>query len=265
MTVSGNFENSARRKLAAGELVLCLGLRQARTVDIAMIAAASGFDAIYVDMEHSPISIETTSTLCAAAIGAGVTPLVRVPSHDAHWTSRVLDGGAQGVIVPHVGTPPEAAAIVSAARFPPVGHRSVMGVTPALGYRALPLGEINVRLNGDTLVIVMLETPEGIANAAAIAAVPGVDMLLIGSNDLCTEMGFPGQLDHPSLRAAYATTATACRTHGKVLGIGGIRGDIALQADLVRMGARFIIAGSDVALLLAAAKKDVAALRAIAP
>lgn len=257
------YENTAKRKLSDGQLVLCMGLRQARTVDIAMIAAASGFDAVYVDMEHSPVSIETTSMLCAAAIGAGVTPLVRVPSSDAHWISRVLDGGAQGVIVPHVGTPVEAKAIASAARFPPLGHRSVMGVTPALGYRGLPLGEINARLNADTLVIVMLETAEGIANAAAIAAVPGIDMLLIGSNDLCTEMGFPGQLNHARLREAYATTAAACRAHGKVLGVGGIRGDIALQTDLVRMGARFIIAGSDVTLLLAAAKSDVAALRAI--
>jgi 2-keto-3-deoxy-L-rhamnonate aldolase RhmA len=264
VTPAAGYENVARRKLAAGKLVLCLGLRQARTVDIAMIAAAGGFDAIYVDMEHSPVSLETTSMLCAASIGVGVTPLVRVPSLDAHWISRVLDGGAQGVILPHVNTPTEAEAIVSAARFPPIGHRSVMGVTPALGYRALPLGEIIERLNADTLVIAMLETPEGIANAEAIAAVPGIDMLLIGSNDLCTEMGIPGQLNHPKLRDAYSTTAAACRTHGKALGVGGISKDIALQTDLVRMGARFMIAGSDVTLLLAAATKDVAALREIA-
>jgi 2-keto-3-deoxy-L-rhamnonate aldolase RhmA len=256
--------NAARRKLAGGELVVCLGLRQARTVDIAMIAAASGYDAIYVDMEHSPVSLETTSMLCAAAIGTGVTPLVRVPSHEAHWISRVLDGGALGVIVPHVDTPEQARAIVAAARFPPLGHRSVMGVTPALGYRALPLGEINERLNADTLVIAMLETPEGIANAEAIAAVSGIDLLLIGSNDLCTEMGIPGQLNHPRLREAFAMTAAACSKHGKILGVGGIRGDTALHADLVRLGARFVIAGNDVALLLAAAKKDVAALREIA-
>ena len=94
--------NSMKQSLAAGELVLCMNLRLARTVDIAMVAKAGGYDALYVDMEHSPYSIETTSTICAAALGIGITPLVRVPSHDAHWSSRVLDGGAQGVIVPHV-------------------------------------------------------------------------------------------------------------------------------------------------------------------
>ena len=256
-------ENPAKRKLAAGELVLCMGLRQARTVDIAMIAAASGFDSVYVDMEHSPISTETTSTICAGAIGLGITPLVRVPSHDRHHSTRALDGGALGVIVPHVNSRAEAQALVENCRFPPVGHRSVMGTGPALGYRALPLGDINQRLNDQTLLIVMLETPEGIEHADDIAAVPGIDMLLIGSNDLCTELGIPGQLRHPKLRAAFEATAAACRAHGKILGVGGIRGDLELQTDLVRMGARFIIAGSDVTYLMAAARKDAETLRAI--
>jgi 2-keto-3-deoxy-L-rhamnonate aldolase RhmA len=258
-----SFENPAKKKLAAGELVLCMGLRQARTVDIAMIAASCGFDSVYVDLEHSPTSLETTSTICAAAIGAGITPLVRVPNHEPHYASRVLDGGALGVIVPHVNTSAEAQALVQGCRFPPTGHRSVMGTGPALGYRALPLGEINHRLNEQTLLIVMLETPEGIANADAIAAVPGVDMLLIGSNDLCTELGIPGQLRHPKLREAYEKAAAACKAHHKVLGVGGIRGDLELQTDLVKMGARFIIAGSDVTYLMAAAKKDADTLRGI--
>jgi 2-keto-3-deoxy-L-rhamnonate aldolase RhmA len=262
-TATSAIENPARRKLAAGELVLCMGLRQARTVDIAMIAAACGFDSIYVDMEHSPITPETTSTICAGAIGVGITPLVRVPSHRHDHATRALDGGALGVIVPHVNNRAEAAALVENCRFPPLGHRSVMGTGPALGYRPLPLGEINDRLNAQTLVVVMLETPEGIRNAEDIASVPGIDMLLIGSNDLCTELGIAGQLRHPKLREAFEATAAACRVHGKILGVGGIRGDLELQSDLVKMGARFIIAGSDVTYLMAAARKDAEALRGI--
>ena len=88
-------------------------------------------------------------------------------------------------------------------------------------------------------------------------------MLLIGSNDLCTELGIPGQLRHPKLREAYEKTAAACKARRKVLGVGGIRGDLELQTDLVKMGARFIIAGSDVTYLMAAAKKDADTLRAI--
>jgi 2-keto-3-deoxy-L-rhamnonate aldolase RhmA len=250
--------NSMKQKLAAGELVLCMNLRLARSVDIAMVAKAGGYDALYVDMEHSPYSIETTSTICAAALGIGITPLVRVPSHDAHWSSRVLDGGAQGVIVPHVNNRSEAEAVVRNCRFPPVGRRSVMGLGPALGY-----GELNERLNNDTALIVMLETAEGIDNAAAIATLPGIDVLLIGSGDLTTDYGIPGQVDHPRLRAAYERVAGACRAHGKVLGVGGIRHNVALQGELIRLGARFVIAGTDINYVLAGARQDTAALRAI--
>jgi 2-keto-3-deoxy-L-rhamnonate aldolase RhmA len=255
--------NAMKEKLAAGELVLCMNLRLARTVDIAMVAKAGGYDALYVDMEHSPYSIDTTATICAAAIGIGITPLVRVPSHEGHWSSRVLDGGAQGVIVPHVSNRSEAEAVVRHCRFPPLGQRSVMGLGPALGYRAMPLGEINERLNTDTALIVMLETAEGIENAEAIAALPGIDVLLIGSGDLTTDYGIPGQVDHPRLREAYERVAGACRNHGKALGVGGIRHNVELQGELIRLGARFVIAGTDVNYVLAGARQDTTALRAI--
>ncbi len=263
MPMTEDTGNSMKRKLAAGELVLCMNLRLARSVDIAMVAKAGGYDALYVDMEHSPYSIETTSTICAAALGIGITPLVRVPSHDAHWASRVLDGGAQGVIVPHVDNRSQAEAVVRHCRFPPLGRRSVMGLGPVLGYQAAPLGELNDRLNRETALIVMLETAEGIENAAAIAALPGIDVLLIGSGDLTTDYGIPGQVDHPRLRAAYERVADACRTHGKVLGVGGIRHNVALQGELIRLGARFVIAGTDVNYVLGGARQDTTALRAI--
>lgn len=264
MATSPAYENIAKRRLEARELVLCMGVRQARTVDIVQIAAACGFDAIYVDMEHSPISFETTSTLCAAAAGLGIAPLVRVPGHRGEDMSRALDGGAFGVIIPHVSSRTAAESVVAHCRFPPAGHRSVMGPGPAVGYRALPLGEINEHLNRETLLIAMLETPQGIERADEIAAVTGIDVLLIGSNDLCTDLGIPGQLRHPKLREAYQTVAKACRAHGRILGVGGIRGDLELQADLIGMGARFIIAGSDVGYLMSAAGKDAEALRKIA-
>ena len=120
---------SMREQIDAGQLVLCMALTQARTADIPMIAAAAGFDAVYVDLEHTAISLETTALLCSGAIGAGITPLVRVPAHDHQYLTRWLDVGAMGVIVPHVETRAEAEAIVDACRFPPRGHRSVSGPT----------------------------------------------------------------------------------------------------------------------------------------
>jgi len=125
--------NSMKQKLAAGELVLCMNLRLARTVDIAMVAKAGGYDALYVDMEHSPYSIDTAATICAAAIGIGITPLVRVPSHDGHWSSRVLDGGAQGVIVPHVKNRSEAGG--RRAQLPVPAYRATLGDGARAGAR----------------------------------------------------------------------------------------------------------------------------------
>ncbi|WP_137177056.1 HpcH/HpaI aldolase/citrate lyase family protein [Roseomonas sp. AR75] len=238
-----------------------MGVRQTRTPDIAQIAAACGFDALYLDMEHSPLSLETVSAICVASAGLGIAPLVRPPGHGADWIGRILDGGAQGLIVPHVNTAAEAEALVRAALFPPLGKRSVMGAGPGVQYRALPLGQINAALNANTTLVCMIETPEGVANADAIAAVPGVDVLLIGSNDLCTEMGIPGQLRHPDLRAAYQRVAAGCAKHGKVLGVGGIRGDAELQRDLIGLGARFLIAGNDVGYMMGAARADVTTLR----
>jgi 2-keto-3-deoxy-L-rhamnonate aldolase RhmA len=117
-------------------------------------------------------------------------------------SSTDFDAGAQGVLVPDVETRAQAEAVVRHCRFPPLGKRSVMGLGPALGYRAAPLAEVNERLNAATALIVMLETAAGIDNAEAIAATAGIDVLLIGSGDLSTDYGIAGQVDHPRLRAA---------------------------------------------------------------
>lgn len=118
--------------------------------------------------------------------------------------------------------------------------------------------------NAGTLLIAMLETPDGIAQADAIAAVSGIDMLLIGANDLSNAIGVPGELHHPRLREAFAATAAACKAHKEVLGIGGVRGDLELQTEFYRLGGIFIIAGHDVAYLQSAARTHVNALRSVA-
>jgi 2-keto-3-deoxy-L-rhamnonate aldolase RhmA len=255
--------NSAKRKLAEDKLVLCMGVRQIRSPDVALLAAECGFDALFVDMEHSAFTTESAAAVCIGALGTAVTPLVRPPSQAGDGISRALDTGAQGVIVPHVDDVAQARAVVQHARFAPLGRRSVMGPTAALGFNAMPQAEVMQTLNAETLVIVMLETPQAIANADDIAAVAGIDLLLVGSNDLCAEMGIAGQIRHPKLKEAYEIVAKSCRKHGKALGVGGVRGDPDLLGELYGLGARFIIAGNDTGYLLAAGRKDVETLRSI--
>jgi 4-hydroxy-2-oxoheptanedioate aldolase len=166
-------------------------------------------------------------------------------------------------MVPHVSTVAEAKAVVESCRYPPHGHRSASGSGPTLGYAARTQGEINSYLNQETLLIAMLETPEAIENAQAIASVDGIDMLHIGSSDLSTEMGIPGQHNHPRMRQAYETTARAARAHGKWMGVGGGPGRPRIP-DLAS-AARDALShrGSDVGYILSAGRADVKRLREV--
>lgn len=256
--------NKTKRKLASGELVLCMGVNQMRSPNIALLAAAAGFDAIYIDLEHNPTSLESAAAISIAALGVGVTPIVRIASHHQHDATRILDSGAQGVMVPHVANAKEARVIVEHCRFPPHGRRSAAGTGPALLYRRMGQAEINAHLNQQTLLIAMIETPEAVEDAEAIAAVAGIDVVHIGSTDLSTEYGIPGNYTHPTMRAAYERVATACRAHGKAFGVGGVREDHAFQTELLRLGVRYLTCGSDVGYIVAAGRADVSGLRAIA-
>jgi 2-keto-3-deoxy-L-rhamnonate aldolase RhmA len=255
------YTNRMQERLARGEVALCMATRLARTAEIAMVADSCGFDAFFIDMEHCTISLDAAAQICVAALPVGVTPMVRIAGHQFEDATRLLDMGALGIICPNVSTRTEAETFARACRFPPLGERSVGGAGALQGYRQTPLGEVNKQGNAATTLIAMLETPEGIANADAIASVNGIDMLLIGSNDLCTAMGIPGELKNPKLRAAYEATAKACKAHNKHLGVGGIRSDVGHVAELVKLGARFVITGSDVQYLMRSAREETAALR----
>jgi 2-keto-3-deoxy-L-rhamnonate aldolase RhmA len=254
-------ENYAKKKLAANELVLCFGVNQLRSPNIAMIAAACGFDAVYIDLEHNPTSLETAAGVCVAALGMGITPIARVTSHDPHDATRILDSGAQGVMVPHVQNAAEAKAIVDACLYAPLGHRSAFGSGPQLGYAAIPQAEVCKIINEQTLLMAMIETPEAVANADSIAAVPGIHVLHIGASDLSTEMGIPGQYKHERMRAAFETVAKAARAHGKAMGVGGVRQDFEFQSWLIGIGMRYLTGGSDVGYILSAGRADVKQLR----
>lgn len=244
--------NVTKSRLDAGEMVLGMSVRLARTGDIAKIAATCGYDFLFIDMEHGPLGMETVGGICAAALDAGCSPIVRAASHAGHHASRPLDAGAQGIVVPHVNSAAEAQAVVDNSRFPPLGHRSVAGGAPQLEYASVPMAEAIEQLNGSTLVVVMIETAQAVAAADEIAAVHGVDVLLIGTNDLCADMGIPGQFDHDDVAAAYEKTIAACRAHGKHVGMGGVYTDLAER--YVRMGVRMVLAGGDNTFLMAGAR-----------
>lgn len=255
-------ENALKRKLADGGVAASLNVLHWRSVNIAGLARECGFDWLFLDLEHNSMNLDTAAQICVAALPTGITPVVRVPAGDFALATRLLDGGAMGVVMPHVESAAEAARVVSACKYPPLGQRSLTAPLPQLGYEALPMAEAMPVLNQHLFVAVMLETPAALEQADAIAAVPGVDGVMIGTNDLAAALGLAGQFGHERIERAYATLIAACRRHGKYAGMGGIY-DHALMEKYLRLGVRFLLGGSDTALMLAAGKARTAFLRSI--
>jgi len=251
--------NPAKAKLAAGEFVLCMSLRQLRSADAALIAQAAGFDAVYIDLEHAAMTIAEASNICIAASALDLTPFIRVRSPAAADIAGALDAGALGVIVPHVASAADAAEAVRHAKFPPMGSRSVSVLNPAMRYQSLPLGENIARQNELTMVVAMIETPQGAKEVDSIAAVPGIDVIMVGPNDLSAELGIPGKTKDPAIREVYERAGRACRAHGKSLAANSSGGPD--FSEVIAMGARFILGSNDVGYLLAGARQGAAAIR----
>ena len=154
--------------------------------------------------------------------------------------------------MPHVDTAAEAEEVVNRLKYPPVGHRSMGGIGPHYELRSASSGEAANALNVANLTIVMLETPTAIENAAQIAAVPGVDVLLIGTNDLCAEMGIHGDFGNEKVAAAYQAMIAACKQHDKFPGMAGVYNE-QVMPRYIDMGARFILAGQDAQFMSAGA------------
>jgi len=255
--------NPLKDKLARGELTASMTVRLVSSVEIVRIAKTAGFDALYIDLEHSAFSLETTCQISVMALEAGVPALVRVPARTPEYISRVLDGGALGVIAPGVRSAAEAQSVVAAAKYPPLGARGLSTGLAHLGFRSLPAKEALPKMNQATMVIVQLESAAGLEAIEDIAAVQGVDMVLIGTNDFLADLGRPGEYDHPKVREAYERTIAACRRHGKTAGVGGLSSRPDLVQQFVGMGARFVSTGTDLGFLLAACMERAKQVRSL--
>jgi 2-keto-3-deoxy-L-rhamnonate aldolase RhmA len=253
--------NIAREKLEQGALSLGCGVRLTRSVEIAVAMKSAGFDWLFLDLEHGAMSIETACEIAVASQDSGIAPIVRVPYGELTMATRVLDGGALGIVIPHVDTPEEAREIADKLRYPPRGHRSVGGGQAQFDYAPMPMAEMTKQSDENTLITVMIETPKAVENAEAIAAVPGIDCLLVGSSDLSMELGIPGENGHAKVQAAVDKVVAGCKKHGKWPGMGG-----AYSEELLKLytdkGMKLILAGNDLPMLTGAARAHQAKVRA---
>jgi len=259
--MSFTIRNSVKERLARGEVASSMTVRLTRGIEIARLAATAGFDSLYVDLEHSSLSLETTSQICIAALNVGIAPFVRVPQLEL--IGRVLDGGALGIIVPDVRNAAAAREAVRAAKYPPLGERGFATALPHFEFRSLPAREAYPALDAATMVIVQFESAEAIDHAEAIFATAGVDMALFGTNDLTADLGIPGDYESPKVRDAYARAIAAANKHGKHVGVGGLGSQPKLIAEFVKMGARYVSTGTDLGFLLSAATAQAKQVRAL--
>ena len=217
----------------------------------AEIAAASGMQWVLIDAEHSPIGLETTTSLLRAMNGYPATPVVRVPVNDRVVIKQFLDLGAQNLLVPMVDTEADAEAAVAAVRYPPRGVRGV-GSALARASRWNAVDGYLSRAEEALSLTVQIESATAVDNAAAIAAVDGIDQVFVGPSDLAASMGLLGQQTHPEVTDAVARTFEAVRAAGKPVGVNAFDPDQARK--YLEAGASFVLVGADVGLMMNGAR-----------
>ena len=252
-------ENPVKRTLAAGGTAIGTMVFEFATPGIARIAAAAGAEFVIFDLEHTGWSIETIRWLIATAGAADLVPAVRVPATEYHLLSRPLDVGAMGLMVPMVESEAQARAIVRAAKYPPLGGRGAAFVIAHDDYAAGDVAAKMASANREGLIFAQIETAAGVEQAAAIAAVEGIDLLWIGHFDLSASLGVPAQFEHPTFLRAVDRVLAAGARHGKAVGM--MTADVAGGQALLAQGFRCLSYSGDLWVYGEALRQGIAGLR----
>jgi len=232
-------------QLRAGQVALSFKLNLS-DVRAAEIAAMAGFDTLWLDAEHVPNDWSAIEAQIYAAKAYDVDVMVRVARGSYSEYIKPLELDASGLMVPHVMNLDDARQVVRMTRFHPIGRRPVDGGNADGGYCQVDFVEYLRMANAERFLCLQIEDPEALADAPAIAALDGVDMLFFGPGDFSHGLGAPGQWDHPALTAARKQVAQICRDAGK---FAGTVGSPASVPELVDLGYNFISVGADVVAL----------------
>jgi 2-keto-3-deoxy-L-rhamnonate aldolase RhmA len=254
-SVTPHWENPVKRLLRQGKPALGVTLT-VNHVETAARAATLGFDFLWIEMEHSPISLDTLRAIVLATRGLKAVPFARVPVN-ALWTAkRVLDAGVLGVMFPFTSTVELARQAADACRYPPAGRRG-SGAGLATFRWPAPEGYYDFA-DRNVLVVAIIEEVEAVERIDEIAAVPGIDVLFVGPSDLAFSLGLRGAKDHPKVQQAMTRVAEAARRNGKVPGrLATTAEDIRRATD---QGFLFLQAGSELSLMAAGARELLGAL-----
>jgi len=205
------------------------------------LAAAAGFDCIWLDLEHRHFSDHEVLTLLAHSHLHDIDIMVRAPTLEKTRLYRYLEDGATGLMIPHVSTAEKAQTLAAAVKFPPLGDRGADGTGLDSDFGVAAFDDYVEHVNRETFLVAQIETPEAVENVDAIAATPGLEGLFVGPGDLGLRLKHGAGLDQ--LEPAYEKTAEACRKHGKFWGT-----PVASTTDLQRrreQGGQFLAHGGD--------------------
>jgi len=240
-----------REQLAAGRLCLGTGI----TLNDPAVVEALGpvVDFFWIDMEHNPIGMETLLGHLMAARAAGSPALVRVPSSDSPFIKRVLDTGAEGIIVPQVRSAEEVRQAVAACRYPPIGCRGFGPRRPS-DYGRRSLDQLLREANEELFVVVQIETASAVEELDDIVTVEGLDGLVVGPSDLSASYGLLGQIEHPTVTEAIKKIIRVAHEAGMTVGFGD-EANAQSSARWASMGADWVQSGSDFAYMIQTAQR----------
>jgi len=252
-------KNSVKQMLGEGKTIVGTMISEFGSPEVMKILSSAGFDFVLIDTEHAPFSLETVNNLVRVGRAVGLTCIVRVPDTEYHLIARTLDAGAHGLMFPRIETREQLEAAVRASKFPPWGERGygVRGIIT--DYQQATVEENIHFLNDDTVMVAQIEKRSAIDDIDNILSVKGVDIALIGPNDLSISLEVPGQLDHPSMREAIRRVIDACNSHGIASGTH-VR-DMKNLLYWRDQGMRVLTFSTEAGMLMASAKEAVARLR----
>jgi 4-hydroxy-2-oxoheptanedioate aldolase len=226
----------------------------------AEILACAGFDFLVADLEHSSLAIADVESITRAAAVHGVPVLVRIGLHDLGAAGRILDTGVAGIQLTGVASRQSLAAASAAIRFPPAGRRSLSLSHRAARYGHLPAASFVREADERVLIVAQIGEPARCPRARRMLSAPALpDTWFLGPVDLSNDLGHPGDDGHPEVEAAFDAIVASLRARGARLGV--FARDVTESRSWIERGATFIIVGSDVMLLAAAARQVVAAWR----
>jgi len=244
-----------RKRVLAGECVYGTMIRQARDPGAPVIFASVGYDFVLIDMEHGNYSMETVADLIRGAKSAGIAPVIRIPHLETHFISRILDAGAEGIMVPMTSTREQAEAIVQYSKYTPIGRRGFGTQTGQTDYKPLKALEFMKEANEHTLIIAQIETKEAIENVDAILGVEGIDVGLIGPNDLSISLGIPDQMSSETLIQAIDKVVESAKKNGKTSGIH--IGNTELIRKWKAKGMTVLACSTDIGFMYSASKSTI--------